>query len=159
MSLFRINDIRLNYNVQFKRISLVSGDDFISLTMRSFEIFMSMVKVKSSYDKIKLTQSTSELEILQLCGNFILHFQSSKNLLSKVIIKEYEAKQILDAQLKITEAIKKRNELLTKTNIDKTGNELLTEKSIDKKRKLDFEPESSLQIVSDTVDDLNFSIV
>ena len=146
MSLFRINDIRLNYNVQFKRISLVSGDDFISLTMRSFEIFMSMVKVKSSYDKIKLTQSTSELEILQLCGNFILHFQSSKNLLSKVIIKEYEAKQILDAQLKITEAIKKRNELLTETNIDK-------------KRKLDSEPESSLQIVSDTVDDLKFSIV
>ena len=146
MSLFRINDIRINYNVQFKRISLVSGDDFISLTMRSFEIFMSMVKVKSSYDKIKLTQSTSELEILQLCGNFILHFQSSKNLLSKVIIKEYEAKQILDAQLKITEAIKKRNELLTETNIDK-------------KRKLDSEPESSLQIVSDTVDDLKFSIV
>ena len=146
MSLFRINDIRLNYNVQFKRISLVSGDGFISLTMRSFEIFMSMVKVKSSYDKIKLTQSTSELEILQLCGNFILHFQSSKNLLSKVIIKEYEAKQILDAQLKITEAIKKRNELLTETNIDK-------------KRKLDSEPESSLQIVSDTVDDLKFSIV
>ena len=154
MSLFRINDIRLNYNVQFKRISLVSGDDFISLTMRSFEIFMSMVKVKSSYDKIKLTQSTSELEILQLCGNFILHFQSSKNLLSKVIIKEYEAKQILDAQLKITEAIKKRNELLTKT-----GNELITETNIDKKRKLDSEPESSLQIVSDTVDDLKFSIV
>ena len=154
MSLFRINDIRLNYNVQFKRISLVSGDDFISLSMRSFEIFMSMVKVKSSYDKIKLTQSTSELEILQLCGNFILHFQSSKNLLSKVIIKEYEAKQILDAQLKITEAIKKRNELLTKT-----GNELITETNIDKKRKLDSEPESSLQIVSDTVDDLKFSIV
>ena len=154
MSLFRINDIRINYNVQFKRISLVSGDDFISLTMRSFEIFMSMVKVKSSYDKIKLTQSTSELEILQLCGNFILHFQSSKNLLSKVIIKEYEAKQILDAQLKITEAIKKRNELLTKT-----GNELITETNIDKKRKLDSEPESSLQIVSDTVDDLKFSIV
>ena len=160
MSLFRINDIRLNYNVQFKRISLTSGDDFISLTMRSFEIFMSMVKVKSSYDKIKLTQSTSELEILQLCGNFILHFQSSKNLLSKVIIKEYEAKQILDAQLKITEAIKKRNDnYITKTNIDKTGNELLTETNIDKKRKLDFEPESRLQIVSDTVDDFNFSIV
>ena len=152
MSLFRINDIHVNYNVHFNRISLASGDDFISLTMRSFEIFMSMVKVKSSYDKIKLTQSTSELEILQLCGNFILHFQSSKNLLSKVIIKEYEAKQILDAQLKITEAIKKRNELLTKT-----GNELLTERNIS--RKLDSEPESSLQIVSDTVDDLKFSIV
>ena len=142
MSLFRINDIRLNYNVQFKRISLVSGDDFISLTMRSFEIFMSMVKVKSSYDKIKLTQSTSELEILQLCGNFILHFQSSKNLLSKVIIKEYEAKQILDAQLKITEAIKKRNDnYITRTN-----------NCIDKKRKLDSELESSQQIVSNTLE-------
>ena len=142
MSLFRINDIRVNYNVQFKRISLTSGDDFISLTMRSFEIFMSMVKVKSSYDKIKLTQSTSELEILQLCGNFILHFQSSKNLLSKVIIKEYEAKQILDAQLKITEAIKKRNDnYITRTN-----------NCIDKKRKLDSELESSQQIVSNTLE-------
>ena len=145
MSLFRINDIRLNYNVQFKRISLVSGDDFISLTMRSFEIFMSMVKVKSSYDKIKLTQSTSELEILQLCGNFILHFQSSKNLLSKVIIKKYEAKQILDAQLKITEAIKKRNDnYITRT--------VTSNNCIDKKRKLDSEPESSQQIISNTLE-------
>ena len=145
MSLFRINDIRLKYNVQFKRISLVSGDDFISLTMRSFEIFMSMVKVKSSYDKIKLTQSTSELEILQLCGNFILHFQSSKNLLSKVIIKEYEAKQILDAQLKITEAIKKRNDnYITRT--------VSSNNCIDKKRKLDSELESSQQIVSNTLE-------
>ena len=132
----------MNYNVQFKRISLTSGDDFISLSMRSFEIFMSMVKVKSLYDKIKLTQSTSELEILQLCGNFILHFQSSKNLLSKVIIKEYEAKQILDAQLKITEAIKKRNDnYITRTN-----------NCIDKKRKLDSELESSQQIVSNTLE-------
>ena len=140
MSLFRINDIHVNYNVHFNRISLASGDDFISLSMRSFEIFMLMVKNKSPYDKIKLTQCTSELEIIQLCGNFILHFRSTRNLLSKIIIKEYEAKQILDAQLKITEAIKKRNDnYITKTNIDK-------------KRKLDSEPESSLQIVSDTVD-------
>ena len=145
MSLFRINEIRLNYNVQFKRISLTSGDDFISLSMRSFEIFMSMVKVESSYDKIKLTQPTSELEILQLCGNFILHFQSSKNLLSKVIIKEYEAKQILDAQLKITEAIKKRNDnYITRT--------VTSNNCIDKKRELDSELETSQQFVSNTLD-------
>ena len=147
MSLFRINDIHVNYNVHFNRISLASGDDFISLSMRSFEIFMSMVKDKSPYDKIKLTQCTSELEIIQLCGNFILHFRSSRNLLSKIIIKEYEAKQILDAQLKITEAIKKRNEV-TKTVSSNNCN--------DKKRKVELSNHQVEQ--SNTVDDITANV-
>ena len=62
-----------------------------------------------------------------------------------MIIKEYEVKQILDAQLKITEAIKKRNDnYITRT--------VSSNNCIDKKRKLDSELESSQQIVSNTLE-------
>ena len=105
MALTTINNIRVNYNVIFDRLSIVSTKDFVSLTQRSFNIFMNMIKSKSLYDKIILTQSKSELEILQLCGNFVLRFQSFRNFTNIIIIKEKEANHIFNNQFKINEAI------------------------------------------------------
>ena len=138
MALTTINNIRVNYNVIFDRLSIVSTKDFVSLTQRSFNIFMNMIKSKSLYDKIILTQSKSELEILHLCGNFVLRFRSFRNFTNIIIIKEKEANHIFNNQFKINEAIEsmKQNHYNREESVDieKLG-------MINKKRCLDISEE------------------
>ena len=152
MALFKVNNLKLNYNPSFNRISITSGDEFISITLRSFELFMLMIKTPTAYDRIITAQSGSELEIIQLCNNFVFRFQSSRNLTNYLIIKAEDAKSIFDSQFNILNSIKKRKQIYFERR-ENIGDSKILRKFIDshdrKKMKLNVADVSRVNVSSE----------
>ena len=57
MSIFSSGNLKINYSPVFNRLSLVSSDEFISLSVYTFSIWLRMIENESSFDKISVNQN------------------------------------------------------------------------------------------------------
>ena len=78
MNLFKYQNLQLHYNNILKRISVNKDDEFMSLTLSTFKLFLTLAKDDSDVNRIQVTQNGSDIEILKLYGNFMLTMQSWK---------------------------------------------------------------------------------
>ena len=86
-------------------------NEFMSLTLSTFKLFLTLAKTDSDVNRIKVTQNGSDIEILTLYGNFMLTMLSWKYH-STICI----SKQIMDIRIRNNDSIELRiNE--TKKNV------------------------------------------
>ena len=97
MNLFNYQGVQIYYNNSLKRVSINKDGEFMSLTLSTFKLFLTLAKIDSDVDRIRVTQEGSEIDILKLYGNFMLTAHSrnynstitiSKKIIDRLIINE-----------------------------------------------------------------------
>ena len=78
-------------------------NEFMSLTLSTFKLFLTLTKTDSDVNRIKATQNGSDIEILTLYGNFMLTMLSLKHH-STICIP----KQIMDVLIRNNDSIELR---------------------------------------------------
>ena len=102
MVLFQFEDLKLNWSVHMRRYSLSKNDQWVSLSPSSLKVFISLIGNNVNYNKVVITQTNSEIAIIQLMGNYLIQY-SGKNICSSIIINESMSKKILENSDRILE--------------------------------------------------------
>ena len=103
MNLFNYQGLQIYYNNSLKRVSINKDGEFMSLTLSTFKLFLTLTKTDSDVNRIKATQNGSDIEILTLYGNFMLTMLSLKHH-STICIP----KQIMDVLIRNNDSIELR---------------------------------------------------
>ena len=103
MNLFNYQGLQIYYNKSLKRVSMNKDNEFMSLTLSTFKLFLTLAKTDVDVNRIKVTQNGSDIEILSLYGNFMLTMVLWKNR-STICI----SKQIMDILIRNKDSIELR---------------------------------------------------
>ena len=97
MNIFQYQNLQIIYNNSLKRIAIAKDEEYLSLTLAKFKLFLTLAKIDSDVNRIRVTQEGSEIDILNLYGNFMLTAHSwnynstitiSKKIIDRLIINE-----------------------------------------------------------------------
>ena len=103
MNLFNYQGLQIYYNNSLKRVTINKDGEFMSLTLSTFKLFLTLAQTHSDVNRIKATQNGSDIEILTLYGNFMLTMLSLKQH-STICIP----KQIMDVLIRNNDSIELR---------------------------------------------------
>ena len=111
MSIYTKGSITINFNNYFNRLAITSCDEFISLSLNSFNIWMKLIEMNSNYDCLTISQNGGgTIEMVSLFGSYSIKFNSCKNLTSHILISKNDAGSIYSQRNYILSEIKKRME-------------------------------------------------
>ena len=123
MSLFKNEEIKIDYNAQMKRFSILKNEEWISITHTSFRVMMVMMDAKSDFDRVVVNQQSSHLEIIQILKNFMLEFKC-KNFTSIIVISNTTMRAIYNVHNDILKVVNSKNNVYSeRSNIQ--GNSIL----------------------------------
>ena len=98
-----------------KRLSICKTDEWVSISVSAFNLWMVLIEGDDDYNEISIKQNNSYIEIKKLMQNFVISF-IGKSVSSYVVISEYEAKRLL---LKSDDIKHRINSLDNKENINR----------------------------------------
>ena len=123
MSLFKNEEIKIDYNAHMKRFSILKNEEWISITHTTFRVMMIMMDTMNDFDRVVVNQQSSHLEIIQILKNFMLEFKC-KNFTSIVVISNTTMRAIYNVHNDILKIVNSKNKMYSeRSNLQ--GNSIL----------------------------------
>ena len=123
MSLFKNEEIKIDYNAHMKRFSILKNEEWISITHTTFRVMMIMMDTMNDFDRVVVNQQSSHLEIIQILKNFMLEFKC-KNFTSIVTISNITMRAIYNVHNDILKIVNSKNKMYSeRSNLH--GNSIL----------------------------------
>ena len=98
MALYNRAGVKITYNQHFDRLAITVGDEFVSVSISIFKMWMKLCELDTEYEKFSMEQNGGKVEVLKMCGNISLKFISCKNFCSQLVIKKDTARNIFEQQ-------------------------------------------------------------
>ena len=92
-NMFKDRDISISYNSILNRFSLAKNDEWISISITTFYVWMGMLDVETDYEHVIIDQNPSTVEITKIFSSINLKFKS-KNYISCISLKEETVRKI-----------------------------------------------------------------
>ena len=118
MSVYLSENLKINYSSIFDRLSLIVDNEFISLSITSFSIWMILIEQGGPYERIIINQSGIDIIFTQISGCFAINFNSVRGIFNRIILSKDETLKMLNNKVKIFEIIenlrnKQRKNIIT----------------------------------------------
>ena len=110
MALYNRAGVKITYNQHFDRLAITVGDEFVSVSISIFKMWMKLCELDTEYEKFSMEQNGGKVEVLKMCGNISLKFISCKNFCSQLVIKRDTARHIFEQQHRILDNIRKKHD-------------------------------------------------
>ena len=115
-------NLKINYSSIFDRLSLIVDNEFISLSITSFKIWMILIEQGGPYERVIINQTGSDIIFTQINGCFAINFNSVRGIFNRIILSKDETLKILNNKAKIFEIIenlrnKQRKNVITNEEI------------------------------------------
>ena len=85
MNLLAKEDIKIDFSARLNRFSISKKDEWISISPCTFKMLVSLIDVDSDYERIKIFQNGSEVEIVKLYCNYVLSF-NCKSIRTSIVL-------------------------------------------------------------------------
>ena len=105
MSIYPTEKLKINYSPIFDRLSLIAGEDFISLSITSFYLWMVLIEQDSDFERLNVNQQGSDVIFTKINGSFAIHFNSLRAIFNRIILPKEEVDKILESKPEILKKI------------------------------------------------------
>ena len=95
MNIYRADDTRFDFNKHLNRVNLTKGNEWISLSLTSFDIFLNLIQNDSIVEKVIIRQNGGDIEVLSLMKNYLVTLVC-KNFTTYVTFPEIDGNKIRD---------------------------------------------------------------
>ena len=112
-NMFKDRDISISYNSILNRFSLSKNDEWISISITTFYVWMGMLDVETDYEHVIIDQNPSTVEITKIFSSINLKFKS-KNYITCISLKEETVRKIHCQSENMKRHIKLRRRFITK---------------------------------------------
>ena len=87
MNIFKKDGVRIDFSSRLNRFSISQNTEWISLSPTTFHLLLCLLQTDSNYERVRIQQNGSEVEILKLNENYLLTF-SSRSINSSISLKK-----------------------------------------------------------------------
>ena len=87
MNIFKKDGVRIDFSSRLNRFSISQNTEWISLSPTTFHLLLCLLQTDSNYERVRIQQNGSEVEILKLNENYLLTF-SSRSINSSINLKK-----------------------------------------------------------------------
>ena len=87
MNIFKKDGVRIDFSSRLNRFSISQNTEWISLSPTTFHLLLCLLQSDSNYEKVRVQQNGSEVEILKLNENYLLTF-TSRSINSSINLKK-----------------------------------------------------------------------
>ena len=129
MHLYQNGDIKIRSAKISKYVTVSNRQNWILLDNFVFQLWLNIVNNDSDYERAVIHKSNGQIEILNICGNFMLCFSSGRGFQNNVLVRKDQCKHILQNRSLI---LKNYNENLLKTELPGNVSKNVTENNITK---------------------------
>ena len=85
LNLYKKGDIQIDYNASMNRLSMLNGNDWVSINPTALEIINVIAGAKSIFENVKINISNlSEADVYRVDKHILIQF-SGKSLQSKIV--------------------------------------------------------------------------
>ena len=112
MHLYHNCDIKIRSAKYSKYVTVSNRQNWILLDNFVFQLWLNFVNDNSDYERAVIHKSNGQIEIINICGNFMLSFSSGRGFHNNVLVRKDQCKHILQNKASI---LKNYNENLLKT--------------------------------------------
>ena len=85
LNLYKKGEIQIDYNASMNRLSMLKGNDWVSITPTALDIINVIAGSKSIFENVKINMSNlSEADVIRLENQILIQF-SGRSLQSKVV--------------------------------------------------------------------------
>ena len=110
MALYNRAGVKITYNQHFDRLAITVGDEFVSVSISIFKMWMKLCELDTEFEKFSMEQNGGKVEVLKMCGNISLKFISCKNFCSQLLIKKDTVRNIFEQQHRILNCNRKNHD-------------------------------------------------
>ena len=146
MNIFRSENFNFDYNKFMNRLTITKGNEWISLSITSFNIFLNIVENSSSYERVIIRQNGSDVEVTCLMKNYNLTL-TCKNFTTFLNFSELEGNLIRENIKIIKENLHKLKSIAIdgekKNEVPKNTKTKMITQTEHKKRRLNYELKKS----------------
>ena len=114
MLLYQNGDIKIKSAKNQNHLTLSNKTSWILLNFFEFQLWLNFISDNLDYERAVLHKSYGQIEILNICGNFMLIFSSGRGFFTKVLVRKEQCHHILQNRSRI---LKSYNRISMKTEL------------------------------------------
>ena len=95
MASFEIEDFKISFSRHMRRFTLTRSDQWLSLSLTSMKILLSLLENDSNHNRVTISQGNSEVLIENILQNYLIRF-TGRNITSTIIINGNITKKMLE---------------------------------------------------------------
>ena len=88
MLLYQNGDIKIKSAKNSNHLTLSNETSWILLNFSEFHLWLNFISDNSDYERAVLHKPNGQIEILNICGNFMLIFSSGRGFFTKVLVRK-----------------------------------------------------------------------
>ena len=122
MNIFRHAELSIDFNDKLQRVSLQSDIGWVSLTLSSFRLLISLLKFGSKYEKVSIDQICSSVSFTGINGEYIVEFKSKSHIGLIIIGKHIVGRLINQSEIVFSRigTLKMKSETLDENILNRT---------------------------------------
>ena len=104
MLLYQNGDIKIKSAKNSNHLTLSNETSWILLNFSEFHLWLNFISDNSDYERAVLHKPNGQIEILNICGNFMLIFSSGRGFFTKLLVRKKQCHHILQNRSRILES-------------------------------------------------------
>ena len=88
MLLYQNGDIKIKSAKNSNHLTLSNETSWILLNFSEFHLWLNYISDNSDYERAVLHKPNGQIEILNICGNFMLIFSSGRGFFTKLLVRK-----------------------------------------------------------------------
>ena len=114
MLLYQSGEIKIRSSKFTKYLTISSVKNWILVDEVVFQLWLKLVKDNKEYERVVIHKPNGQIEILNICGNFVLNYSSGRGFYNTVLLRKDQCKHILQNKCNILKGL---NETPLKTEL------------------------------------------
>ena len=95
MHIYQHGDIKIRSAKYSKYVTVSNRQNWILLDNFVFQLWLNFINDNSDYERAVIHKSNGQIEILNICGNFMLSFSSGRGFNNNVLVRKEQCEHIL----------------------------------------------------------------
>ena len=108
MSVYNAHGIRIDYNPNLRRFSILKGRDWVSISPTVLNLLFTLNEINSPYERVTVHQHGSQIEIVKLATNFLIIFVA-RNISGSLMMESNVIQELNVQKTSIMNRVKSEN--------------------------------------------------